>query len=139
MARILVAERLESEGVELLRAAGEVEERVGLDAQELLDRIEQFDALIVRSRTQVTADVVEAGNRLQVIGRAGVGVDNIDLEAATRKGIAVVNAPTGNTVAAAEHTGNRIGAGIGPKHTPGEPVRAPAGVGPRRLRRRGAA
>ena len=75
-----------------------------LPPAELLERIADCEALIVRSETQVTADVLDAGARLQVVGRAGVGVDNIDLEAATRRGVAVVNAPTGNTMAAAEHT-----------------------------------
>jgi len=71
---------------------------------ELLGIIRQYEALVVRSETKVTAEIIEAGEKLQVIGRAGVGVDNIDLEAATRKGVVVVNAPAGNTIAAAEHT-----------------------------------
>ncbi len=71
---------------------------------ELLEAVADADALIVRSETQVTSAVIEAGARLQVVGRAGVGVDNIDVDAATRRGIAVVNAPSGNTIAAAEHT-----------------------------------
>jgi phosphoglycerate dehydrogenase-like enzyme len=70
----------------------------------LLEIIGDFDALLVRSSTDVTADVLQAGKRLRVVGRAGVGVDNIDVEAATQAGIIVVNAPTGNVVAAAEHT-----------------------------------
>jgi D-3-phosphoglycerate dehydrogenase len=75
-----------------------------LKPPELTKALGDYDALIVRSETRVTAEVVQAGKRLQVIARAGIGVDNIDLEAATSAGIVVVNAPTGNTVAAAEHT-----------------------------------
>ena len=72
--------------------------------EELLGAVGEYDALVVRSETKVTADVIGAGEKLQVVARAGIGVDNIDLDAATSAGIAVVNAPTGNTVAAAEHT-----------------------------------
>ena len=104
MTKILVTEPLDPEGVKLLRAAGEVDVKVGLETRELLDLVGQYHALVVRSQTNVTAEVIEAGKDLQVIGRAGVGVDNVDVETATRKGIAVVNAPTGNTIAAAEHT-----------------------------------
>src|SRR6185436_17264056 len=82
----------------------EVDERHGLSRDELCAIIPDYDALIVRSGVQVDADLIAAGKRLAVIGRAGVGVDNVDLEAATRAGIVVVNAPTGNTIAAAEHT-----------------------------------
>jgi len=104
MPKILVADPVASEGVELLRTQGEVDVKLRLDPKDLISIIGEYDALVVRSETKVTADVIEAGVRLQVVGRAGVGVDNIDLESATRKGIAVVNAPTGNTIAAAEHT-----------------------------------
>ncbi|MBI2855930.1 MAG: phosphoglycerate dehydrogenase [Chloroflexi bacterium] len=104
MPRILVSDPIASDGIELLRTQGEVDVKLRLDPKELISIIGEYDALVVRSETRATAEVIEAGHRLQVIGRAGVGVDNIDLEAATRKGIAVVNAPTGNTVAAAEHT-----------------------------------
>jgi len=105
MARILVADPIAQEGVQrLIDANHEVDVRTGQKPDELLKTIGDYDALVVRSETQVTADVISAGQRLQVVGRAGVGVDNIDLDAATRRGIAVVNAPTGNTIAAAEHT-----------------------------------
>ncbi len=104
MARILISDPIASEGVELLKAHTEVDVRKGLKAHELVEVLGDYDGLIVRSETQVTADVIRAGKRLQVIARAGIGVDNIDLDAATKGGIAVVNAPTGNTVAAAEHT-----------------------------------
>ena len=104
MAKILVSDKLGEEGVSLLRNHGEVDVKTGLSPEELLSIIGDYDALVVRSETRVSSDVIEAGIKLQVIGRAGVGVDNIDLQAATHKGIAVVNAPTGNTIAAAEHT-----------------------------------
>lgn len=103
--KILVAEPIAEEGIALLRSApAEVEVGVGLSPRELRQAIGDYDGLVVRSQTRVTAEVIEAGRRLQVIGRAGVGVDNIDMEAATRRGIVVVNAPAGNVVAAAEHT-----------------------------------
>ncbi len=102
--RILVAEPLAAEGLELLRAHHEVDVRLGLERAELAAILPDYDALVVRSQVQVDAELIAAGTRLVVVGRAGVGVDNVDLEAATRAGITVVNAPTGNTIAAAEHT-----------------------------------
>ncbi len=102
--RILVAEKVAPEGLALLRERHEVEERIGLGPDEYRTLLPDYDGLIVRSQVQVDAGLIEAGRRLVVIGRAGVGVDNVDLEAATRAGITVVNAPTGNTIAAAEHT-----------------------------------
>ena len=102
--RILVAEPIAVEGVALLRASHEVDERHGLSRDELCAILPDYDALIVRSQVKVDAGLISAGTRLVVIGRAGVGVDNVDLDAATRAGIMVVNAPTGNTIAAAEHT-----------------------------------
>jgi D-3-phosphoglycerate dehydrogenase len=102
--RILVADPLAEDGLDRLRRAGEVTVVSQLAEAELILRIPEFDALVVRSETKVTALVLEAGRRLRVVGRAGVGVDNIDVPAATRKGILVVNAPRGNIVAAAEHT-----------------------------------
>ena len=104
MLRVIVSDPIAREGVELLSRQAEVDVRTGLDKEKLKRILPEYDGLIVRSETKVTADVVDAGAKLQVIGRAGVGVDNIDLEAATRRGIAVVNAPTGNIIAAAEHT-----------------------------------
>jgi D-3-phosphoglycerate dehydrogenase len=104
-ARILIAEQIAPEGLEALRDAGhEVVVQTGLKPDELRAVVGDMDALIVRSQVAVDAALIAAGTRLQVIGRAGVGVDNVDLEAATRAGITVVNAPTGNTIAAAEHT-----------------------------------
>jgi len=102
--RILVSDPIAADGVERLRAAGEVEVATGLSPEELKRRVADVDALVVRSETKVTAEVLEAARRLRVVGRAGVGVDNIDLDAATRHGVLVLNAPTGNTIAAAEHT-----------------------------------
>jgi len=103
-ARILVADPLEEEGLALLRQEAEVEVKTDLTPPQLVETIGQYDALVVRSATKVTADVIEAGQRLRVIGRAGVGVDNIDVKKATERGIMVVNAPTPTVVAVAEHT-----------------------------------
>src|SRR6266852_2725554 len=102
--RILVADPLAEDGLDRLRRAGDVTVAGKLTEAELIERIPDFDALVVRSETKVTAPILAAGRRLRVVGRAGVGVDNIDVDAATRKGILVVNAPRGNIVAAAEHT-----------------------------------
>ena len=104
MPKILVADPIGEEGVELLKSHAEVDVKTGMKPPELLAVISEYDALVVRSETKVTKEVIEAAKKLQVVGRAGIGVDNIDLDAATSAGIAVVNAPTGNTVAAAEHT-----------------------------------
>ncbi|MBM3183065.1 MAG: phosphoglycerate dehydrogenase [Chloroflexi bacterium] len=101
--KVLVADPLAEEGVEVLKRQAEVDVKLKLKPEELKSIIGDYDALIVRSETKATADIIEAGKKLQVIARAGVGLDNIDVEAATRKGIVVVNAPTGNTIAAAEH------------------------------------
>jgi D-3-phosphoglycerate dehydrogenase len=101
---VLVAEKLSEAGLAVLREFADVECAYGMSPAELLARVSQFDALIVRSGTKVTREVLEAGRgRLRVVGRAGVGIDNVDLQAATEAGCLVVNAPTANTVAAAEH------------------------------------
>jgi D-3-phosphoglycerate dehydrogenase / 2-oxoglutarate reductase len=102
--KILVAEPLAKQGLEILRAHHDVDEKIGLKPDELAAIIGEYDALLVRSQVKVTADILVHATRLIVIGRAGVGVDNVDLEAATKAGIVVVNAPTGNTVSAAEQT-----------------------------------
>jgi D-3-phosphoglycerate dehydrogenase len=101
--RILVADPIAGDGVERLRAAGDVDVATGLAPDDLRDRIAEYDALVVRSETKVTAALLDAAKRLRVVGRAGVGVDNIDVDAATERGILVLNAPTGNTIAATEH------------------------------------
>jgi len=103
MARILVADSIAAEGIERLRQQHDVEVRTGLSEDELVAAAADVSALIVRSQAQVTTRVIEAAQRLEVIGRAGVGVDNIDVEAATRRGIVVVNAPLANTLSTAEH------------------------------------
>lgn len=102
--RVLVTDPIAEEGLAELRRFADVEVRLGLAGPDLLSAVAQYEALVVRSETRVTAEVLEAGANLQVVGRAGVGVDNIDVEAATRHGVLVVNSPTGNTIAATEHT-----------------------------------
>ncbi len=102
--KVLVADPISNEGIDILRSYAQVDIKPGLKPEELISTIGDYEALIVRSQTKVPAKVIEAGKRLQVIARAGVGVDNIDVEEATRYGIMVVNAPTANTVSAAEHT-----------------------------------
>ena len=105
MARVLVAERISAAGLDLLRDAGhEVDVRLGMSPDVLLEVVGGARALIIRSATQVTAEVLEAGTDLVVVGRAGVGLDNVDLAAATRLGVTVVNAPLSNVLSAAEHT-----------------------------------
>ncbi|MEW6510015.1 MAG: phosphoglycerate dehydrogenase [Bacteroidota bacterium] len=103
--KILISDNLEQSCIEILTREGfEVDNRPGLPAQELEQVISGYEGLVVRSATKVSAEVIARGERLKVIGRAGTGVDNIDVEAATRKGILVMNTPGGNTVSAAEHT-----------------------------------
>jgi len=102
--RVLVADPIADDGVADLRKHFDVDVIPGQSPQELLARIGEYDALVVRSETKVKAEHIAAATRMKIIGRAGVGVDNIDLEAATQAGILVVNAPAGNTIAAAEHT-----------------------------------
>ncbi|MDD4498690.1 MAG: phosphoglycerate dehydrogenase, partial [Methanosarcinaceae archaeon] len=102
--KVLVSDSLSSEGVEILKQHFTVDVSTGLSEDELVEKIKDFDALVVRSGTQVTQRVIEAADKLKIIGRAGVGVDNIDVDAATRKGIIVSNAPAGNMISAAEHT-----------------------------------
>ena len=102
--KVLVTEKLAESAVELLKGEFEVDVILDLDSGELLERIGDYDGLIVRSATKVTAEVIGRAENLKAIGRAGIGVDNIDVEAATKRGILVANAPASNTVAAAEHT-----------------------------------
>ena len=103
--KVLIADSISQRGVDELSRDGalEVTIRTGLSERELVELIPPFSALVVRSQTKVTADILNAGARLRVVGRAGVGVDNVDVEAATRRGIIVLNAPGGNTVSTAEH------------------------------------
>ncbi|MEI3230977.1 MAG: hydroxyacid dehydrogenase [Gordonibacter pamelaeae] len=103
--KVLVAERLADAGLAVLRDKGyEVDVKLKMPPEELIATIPAYDALIVRSATKVTREVIEAGKNLRIIGRAGVGVDNVDVEAATERGVIVCNAPTSNIVSAAEHT-----------------------------------
>ncbi len=104
MKKILVADGVSALGTNILAKDFEVVERPKLDKEELLATIGEYDAIVVRSATKLTKEVIDKADRLQVIGRAGVGVDNIDIPAATAKGIIVLNAPDGNTNAATEHT-----------------------------------
>ncbi|MDB5096994.1 MAG: D-3-phosphoglycerate dehydrogenase [Cyanobacteria bacterium RYN_339] len=102
--RVLVSDPIEETGFSALHDVAKVDVKTDLTPEQLLQVIGEYDALMVRSQTKVTAAVIEAGKKLRIIGRAGVGVDNIDVPAATRRGIVVVNSPAGNTIAAAEHT-----------------------------------
>ncbi|MFA4905965.1 MAG: phosphoglycerate dehydrogenase [Candidatus Margulisiibacteriota bacterium] len=103
--KVLASDKIAEVGLKMLQNAGiEAEMKTGLPEEELVKIIPQYDALIVRSETKVTPKIIEAGKNLKIIGRAGVGVDNVDLPTATKRGVIVVNSPEGNTVAAAEHT-----------------------------------
>ncbi|MDX1437354.1 MAG: hydroxyacid dehydrogenase [Anaerolineales bacterium] len=102
--KILITDRLEEAGQAVLRDGAQVDDRGGIPAEELLEVIGAYHGVIIRSRTRLTQAVFDAAGKLKVAGRAGVGVDNIDLAAAQSRGIAVVNAPTSTTLAVAEHT-----------------------------------
>jgi D-3-phosphoglycerate dehydrogenase / 2-oxoglutarate reductase len=103
--KVLASDKLAEDGLKKLKDAGfQVDMKTGLPEAELIKIIPEYDALVVRSETKVTPAIIEAGKKLKIIARAGVGVDNVDLPAATKKGIIVVNSPEGNTIAAAEHT-----------------------------------
>ncbi|MEO7724269.1 MAG: phosphoglycerate dehydrogenase [Chthoniobacterales bacterium] len=103
--KVLIADAISQRGIEELAADGELEAivRTGQSEAELVQLIPDFSALVVRSQTKVTAPILQAGTRLKVVGRAGVGVDNVDVEAATRRGVIVMNTPGGNTISTAEH------------------------------------
>jgi D-3-phosphoglycerate dehydrogenase len=102
--RVLIKEKIADSGIELLRADFDVELAFEMADDELAERIGEFVAILIRSQTKLTADLIERADRLRVIGRAGTGVDNVDVDAATKRGIIVANAPESNSVAAAEHT-----------------------------------
>jgi D-3-phosphoglycerate dehydrogenase len=102
--KVLIADPIAQEGIDILGELAQVDVKTNLKPEEIVSIIGDYEVIIVRSQTRVTADIIKAGKKLQVIARAGVGVDNIDVDQATLCGIVVVNAPTGNTISAAEHT-----------------------------------
>ena len=102
--RVLVKEKIGESGVALLREHFDVDLGVDWSEEQLAERLGEYDGILIRSATKLTAELIERGTQLRVIGRAGVGVDNVDVEAATRRGIVVANAPESNVVTAAEHT-----------------------------------
>jgi len=102
--KILIADGLDEAGQSILRASADVDDRKDISADDLIKAIPDYDALIVRGRTKVTASVIQAGSKLKAIGRAGVGVDNVDLEAARKHNVTVVNAPMSTSLAVAELT-----------------------------------
>ncbi|QIX01923.1 hypothetical protein AMS68_007440 [Peltaster fructicola] len=104
LSKVLISEKVSADGLKLLEASLEVHQKLGLSGEELEKIIGDYDALIVRSETKVNASLLKAGRKLRVVARAGVGVDNVNLEAATKLGIIVINSPQGNINAAAEHT-----------------------------------
>ena len=102
--KILISDSLSPRGVEVLQQAGYTADvKTKLPKEQLLEEIKTYDGIIVRSATKITAEVIEAGSQLKIIGRAGTGLDNVDKEAATRRGIVVMNTPGGNANATAEH------------------------------------
>lgn len=103
MPKVLVSDPIDQVGIDILSQVAQVDVRTNLPPEELVKIISEYDALMIRSGTRVTQEIIEAADQLKIIGRAGVGVDNVDVPAATRKGIVVVNSPEGNTIAAAEH------------------------------------
>jgi D-3-phosphoglycerate dehydrogenase len=103
MPKVLVSDSIDQVGIDILNQVAQVDVNTKLSPEELVQVIPNYDALMIRSGTKVTQAVIEAGQNLKIIGRAGVGVDNVDVPEATRKGIVVVNSPEGNTIAAAEH------------------------------------
>src|SRR3954447_4713633 len=104
MTKVLVAEKVGASGIDLLRAYFDVDTAFDQDDFDLPGRIGEYDGILIRSATQMDANMIAAGEKLKVIGRAGVGVDNVDVPAATKRGIVVANAPQSNVVTAAEHT-----------------------------------
>ena len=102
MTKVLVSDPIDQAGIDILSQVAQVDLRTGLPPEELKAIIGDYDALMIRSGTRVTAEIIEAADKLRIIGRAGVGVDNVDVPAATKRGVLVVNSPEGNTIAAAE-------------------------------------
>jgi len=104
MPKVLITDPIDQSGIDILSQVAQVDQKIGISESDLANIIPEYDALMIRSGTQVTGDIINASKRLRIIGRAGVGVDNVDVTAATQKGVLVVNSPGGNTIAAAEHT-----------------------------------
>ncbi len=105
MARILVSDSLSDEGIGILKAAGfEVDHKPEISQEDIAKEIGEYDALVIRSRTTVTPEIINNAHKLKVVGRAGVGLDNVDVPSATQRGIIVMNTPGGNTISTAEHT-----------------------------------
>ena len=104
--KILVSDNLSETGVEIFKKAEgiQVDVKTGLTPDELKAIIKDYDGLVIRSATKVTADVISAADNLKVVGRAGIGLDNVDIPAASQRGIVVMNTPEGNTITTAEHT-----------------------------------
>jgi len=103
-ARVLVAEMIGDSGIELLRSHFDVDLGIDWTSEQLGERIGEYDGLLIRSATKLNAELISQATRLRVVGRAGVGVDNVDVPAATKRGIIVANAPQSNVITAAEHT-----------------------------------
>ena len=103
MSKVLVSDPIDQAGIDILSQVAQVDVKIGLSPEEMVKIIPDYDALMIRSGSHITKEIIEAGTQLKIIGRAGVGVDNVDVNAATRQGIVVVNSPEGNTIAAAEH------------------------------------
>ncbi len=104
MPKVLVSDPIDQSGLQILSQVATVDVKTGLSREELVSIIPEYDGIMIRSGTRLTKEIIEAGKNLKIIGRAGVGVDNVDVPTATRMGIVVVNSPEGNTIAAAEHT-----------------------------------
>ena len=103
--KVLISDSLSDRGIEILKKAGlTVDVKTKLTPSQLIEEVPQYDGLVIRSATKVTKDVIAAAKNLKVVGRAGSGLDNVDLPAATKRGIVVMNTPGGNTVTTAEHT-----------------------------------
>ena len=103
MKKVLISDPIDNAGIEIISEVAQVHQHFGLSEEDLIGMIGDYDALMIRSGTKVTTGVIAAADRLKIIGRAGVGVDNVDIKAATQRGVLVVNSPEGNTTAAAEH------------------------------------
>jgi len=104
MPKVLVSDPIDQVGIDILSQVATVDVKTSLSPEELIRVLPEYDAIMIRSGTKLTKEAIEAGKNLKIIGRAGVGVDNVDVATATRHGIVVVNSPEGNTIAAAEHT-----------------------------------